>query len=111
VIELAPALYDIHLKERARRCASMGSGFPNPVTHVNAFKRYLNILTPLQKKDSLNERNANSLANIPSSDERDEILSDAAVRKYIKIHLAEEMGIDVLCASSGFPRGWTATSC
>jgi hypothetical protein len=95
VLDFSTMMPETREKDRARGYNSMSVQFPNPETQINVLKRYLHILALLQKKDTLNEWNSHTLADILTSDERGDALSDAAIRKYIKTHLVDELGIEV----------------
>lgn len=72
--------------------------FPNPEGKINVLKRYLHILALLQYTpgDKKTETwNANKLADLLSEDETGRPLEDSQVRKYIRDHIKNELGIDI----------------
>ncbi len=71
--------------------------FPNPEGKINVLKRYLHILALLQHIPENGETwNAGKLAELLSIDEqKDSGISDSNIRKYIKDHIENELGIDV----------------
>ncbi|MCX8125354.1 MAG: WYL domain-containing protein [Spirochaetes bacterium] len=70
--------------------------FPNPEGKIGVLKRYLHILALLQSPAASNETwNAVKLARLLSLEENEKDISDSHVRKYIKDHIEEELGISV----------------
>lgn len=71
--------------------------FPNPEGKINVLKRYLHVLALMQHiPDNGETWNAGKLADLLSMDEsRDSGISDSNIRKYIKDHIENELGIDV----------------
>ncbi|MGB4268057.1 MAG: WYL domain-containing protein [Spirochaetota bacterium] len=70
--------------------------FPNPEGKISVLKRYLHILALLQSPPGTNETwNAASLARLLSLEEDEKDISDSHVRKYIKDHIEDELGISV----------------
>jgi hypothetical protein len=70
--------------------------FPNPEGKISVLKRYLHILALLQSPPGANETwNAASLARLLSLEENEKDISDSHVRKYIKDHIEDELGISV----------------
>jgi len=71
--------------------------FPNPDGKINVLKRYLHILALLQyiPENEIETWNANKLANLLSEDEEQKPLEDSQIRKYIKDHIENELGIDI----------------
>ncbi len=76
---------------------TLNISFPNPEGKINVLKRYLHILALLQYTPA-NETetwNANKLANLLSADEEQKPLDDSQIRKYIKEHIENDLGIDI----------------
>ncbi|HPP50260.1 MAG TPA: WYL domain-containing protein [Spirochaetota bacterium] len=72
------------------------NNFPNPEGKINVLKRYLHILALLQSPPGTNETwNAARLAQLLSLEEDEKDISDSHVRKYIKDHIENELGISV----------------
>lgn len=72
------------------------NNFPNPEGRISVLKRYLHILALLQTPAGSNETwNAASLARLLSLEEDQKDISDSHVRKYIKDHIEQELGISV----------------
>ncbi|GEM_PF-351284 len=70
--------------------------FPNPEGKINVLKRYLHILALLQSPPGSKETwNATSLARLLSLEEDENDISDSHVRKYIKDHIEDDLGISV----------------
>lgn len=72
------------------------NNFPNPEGKINVLKRYLHILALLQSPPGTSETwNAARLAQLLSLEEDEKDISDSHVRKYIKDHIENELGISV----------------
>lgn len=68
---------------------------PNPETRLGVIKRCLHVLALLQNPDDPESWNANKLADLLSSDEPADPLTDKAIRDYIRKYLVDEFDIDI----------------